>query len=151
MQETKRRNKNIANNYQLSYGQSQPSQNMPQSIPQFQSQQFFPQPQGNVYTINNSLEVANVPMSAGLSVALCLSKGLLYLKSMQNGNPIFMAYKIMPYDNTKENQQNNQSNQNDVLNALVESFQKCQERLNILEKEVKTLKKNDGGKINELI
>lgn len=60
----------MANNYQLSYGQSQPSQNMPQSIPQFQSQQFFPQPQGNVYTINNSLEVANVPMSAGLSVAL---------------------------------------------------------------------------------
>ena len=141
----------MANNYQLSYGQSQPSQNMPQSIPQFQSQQFFPHPQGNVYTINNSLEVANVPMSAGLSVALCLSEGLLYLKSMQNGNPIFMAYKIMPYDNTKENQQNNQSNQNDVLNALVESFQKCQERLNILEKEVKTLKKNDGGKINELI
>lgn len=141
----------MANNYQLSYGQSQPLQNMPQSIPQFQSQQFFPQPQGNVYTINNSLEVANVPMSAGLSVALCLSEGLLYLKSMQNGNPMFMAYKIMPYDNTKENQQNNQSNQNDVLNALVESFQKCQERLNILEKEVKTLKKNDGGKINELI
>ena len=34
----------MANNYQLSYGQSQPSQNMPQSIPQFQSQQFFPQP-----------------------------------------------------------------------------------------------------------
>ena len=141
----------MANNYQLSYGQPQPSQNMPQSMPQFQSQQFFPQPQGTVYTINNSLEVANVPMSAGLSVALCLSEGLLYLKSMQNGNPMFMAYKIMPYDNTKENQQNNQSNQNDVLNALVESFQKCQERLNILEKEVKTLKKNDGGKINELI
>lgn len=141
----------MANNYQLSYGQPQPSQNMPQSMPQFQLQQFFPQPQGNVYTINNSLEVANVPMSAGLSVALCLSEGLLYLKSMQNGNPMFMAYKIMPYDNTKENQQNNQPNQNDVLNALVESFQKCQERLNILEKEVKTLKKNDGGKINELI
>lgn len=136
----------MANNYQFQYGQPQQSQSQP-----FQSQQFFPQPQGNVYTINNSLEVANVPMSAGLSVALCLSEGLLYLKSMQNGNPMFMAYKIMPYDNTKENQQNNQSNQNDVLNALVESFQKCQERLNILEKEVKALKKNDGGKINELI
>lgn len=135
----------MPSNYQLPYNQQ--SQNMPS----FQSQQFFPQPQGNVYTINNSLEVANVPMSAGLSVALCLSEGLLYLKSMQNGNPMFMAYKIMPYDNTKENQQNNQPNQNDVLNALVENFQKCQERLNILEKEVKTLKKNDGGKINELI
>ena len=135
----------MPSNYQLPYNQQ--SQNMPS----FQSQQFFPQPQGNVYTINNSLEVANVPMGAGLSVALCLSEGLLYLKSMQNGNPMFMAYKIMPYDNTKENQQNNQPNQNDVLNTLVESFQKCQERLNILEKEVKTLKKNDGGKINELI
>lgn len=94
-------------------------------MPPFQSQQFFPQPQGNVYTINNSLEVANVPMSAGLSVALCLSEGLLYLKSMQNGNPMFMAYKIIPYDNVKDNQNNGNSNNsnagqiNEVLGNLM--------------------------------
>ena len=62
------------NNYQFPYSQQA------QSIGQYQPQQLFPQPQGNGYTINNSLEVANVPMSGGLSVALCLSEGLLYLK-----------------------------------------------------------------------
>lgn len=29
-----------------------------------QPQQLFPQPQGNVYTINNTLEVANIPAGA---------------------------------------------------------------------------------------
>ena len=136
--------------YQIPYNQAQTNSN----IPQFQSQQFFPQPQGNVYTINNSLEVANVPMSAGLSVALCMSEGLLYLKSMQNGNPMFMAYKIIPYDNTKDNQQNNQqsqSNQNEWVNVIVENFQKLQEKVKHLEEEVENFKKGSGGKINELI
>ena len=136
--------------YQIPYNQAQTNSN----IPQFQSQQFFPQPQGNVYTINNSLEVANVPMSAGLSVALCMSEGLLYLKSMQNGNPMFMAYKIVPYDNTKDSQQNNQqgqSNQNEWLGVIVENFQKLQEKVKHLEEEVENFKKGSGGKINELI
>lgn len=124
---------------------------------QYQPQQLFPQPQGNVYTINNSLEVANVPMSSGLSVALCLSEGLLYLKSMQNGNPIFMAYKITPYDNNPNSNQNiksnsTSSNQQDVLNALVTEFQKQREKINNLENEISELKKSSsGGKINELI
>ena len=93
-------------------------------------------------------------MSAGLSVALCMSEGLLYLKSMQNGNPMFMAYKIIPYDNTKDNQQNNQqsqSNQNEWLGVIVENFQKLQEKVKHLEEEVENFKKGSGGKINELI
>lgn len=61
-------------------------------------QQFFPQPQGNAYLINNSLEVANVPASGAITLALCTNENLLYLKSMQNGNPVFMAYKITPYE-----------------------------------------------------
>lgn len=62
-----------------------------------QPQQLFPQPQGNVYTINNTLEVANIPAGAGLSVALCLNEGLVYIKSLQNGQPMFWAYKLIPY------------------------------------------------------
>lgn len=64
----------------------------------FQAQQFFPQPQGNVYLINNSLEVANVPVGAGMSVAICMSEGILYVKAMQNGNPIFQTYRMTPYE-----------------------------------------------------
>ena len=54
---------------------------------QFQQQNvqpLFPQPQGNVYNINSTLEVANVPVGAGISVALCLNEGVMYIKTMQN-------------------------------------------------------------------
>lgn len=125
------------NSYQFPYNQ--------QSLPMTQSYQpqpLFPQPQGNVYTINNSLEVANVPMSGGLSVALCLSEGLLYLKSMQNGNPMFMAYKITPYDNNTNNSNSNSNNQQDVLNALVSEFQKQRDKISELENEINAIKKN---------
>lgn len=61
------------------------------------TQQFFPQPQGNVYAINNTLEVANVPAGSGLTVALCIPEELMYVKSIQNGQPMFLAYKLIPY------------------------------------------------------
>lgn len=60
--------------------------------------QLFPQPQGNVYMINNSLEVANIPIGAGLSFAYCANEGLLYIKALQNGNPIFLTYRMTPYE-----------------------------------------------------
>ena len=69
-----------------------------------QIQQMFPQPQGSVYSIGAPLEIGNVPIgSTGLSVALCLNENLMYIKSFQGGNPVIMAYKIIPYaaDDTK--------------------------------------------------
>lgn len=73
-----------------------------------QPQPMFPQPNGNVYLINNSLEVANVPAGAGITAALCSSENLLYLKTVQNGVPTFLAYKLVPYtDSPKMNQKEN--------------------------------------------
>lgn len=63
----------------------------------YPQQPMFPQPQGNVYVIQNSLEVANIPAGAGVTVALCLQENLLYMKSMQNGMPVFLAYKLTPF------------------------------------------------------
>ena len=42
-------------------------------IPNFYgaSQPMFPQPNGNIYVISNSLEVANVPAGAGITAAIC--------------------------------------------------------------------------------
>lgn len=64
----------------------------------YQATQYFPQPQGNVYFINNSLEVANIPMGSQLSVVLCPSEGTMYVKTLQGGAPTLMVYKIEPYE-----------------------------------------------------
>ena len=97
----------------------------------YPQQQFFPQPQGNAYLINSSLEVANVPAGGGVTLALCQPENLLYLKSMQNGNPVFMAYKISPYEKEPISNQ-------------------YEDRIKALEEEITKLKKG-GGKFNDLV
>ena len=78
-------------------------QQIPQSlIGQNNVQPLFPQPQGNVYNINSTLEVANVPVGAGVSVALCMPENTMFIKTMQNVNPMFYPYKILPYSNEAE-------------------------------------------------
>lgn len=96
-----------------------------------QQQQFFPQPQGNAYLINSSLEVANIPISGSITLALCTSENLLYLKSMQNGNPVFLAYKITPYEKEPVAQ-----NYESRIKALEDQLKKIQ---------------TDGGKFNDLL
>lgn len=104
---------------------------------QFQQnvQPLFPQPQGNVYNINSTLEVANVPVGAGISVALCLNEGFMYIKSMQNGNPLFWAYKITPYDNTNPVEEK-------VENPFEEQFKNYDTRFANLEQQVETIQKS---------
>ena len=64
-----------------------------------QIQQMFPQPQGSVYSINSPIDIGNVPIgSTGLSLALCLNEGLMYIKSFQNGSPVIVTYKIIPHN-----------------------------------------------------
>lgn len=111
------------------YGPTQP----------YQSTQYFPQPQGNVYMINNSLEVANVPMGAGISVALCPSEGILYLKSMQNGSPTLMAYKMAPYDSNQNNFKPNQPQS--AQSSQKQEMLKYDERLSQLEQQIEQIRK----------
>ena len=129
---------------------NQPFAPMPQNFnqsPQQNIQPLFPQPQGNVYTINSTLEVANVPVGAGISIALCLNEGFMYIKTIQNGNPLFWAYKITPYDNAKqpENQQEQKAEENPVAVQL----EQYNNRFLNLEKQVddikKTIKKSSKG------
>lgn len=61
--------------------------------------QFFPQPQGSVYMLNNSNEIATVPVgTTGVSAAICLAEGVLYLKAMQNNNPMLLRYRLSSLD-----------------------------------------------------
>lgn len=112
-----------------------------QTMPQYyqQTQQLFPTPQGNVYFINNSLEIANIPMGTGFSAALCLSEKLLYLKTLQNGNPMLLVYNLEPYKNNEEN------NENDSIELILKKYD---ERLSDLEKRINKI--INGGKLNEV-
>ena len=102
-----------------------PYQSAYNPTPTVQSQQYFPQPQGNAYLINNSLEIANIPISGAITLALCTSENLLYVKSMQNGNPVFLVYKVQPYEKENPNKE-------------------YEDRITVLENEIQELKK--GGK-----
>ena len=113
------------------------NQGMPQQIPTQNVQPLFPQPQGNVYNINSTLEVANVPVGAGISVALCMPENVMFIKTMQNGNPLFYPYKIMPFNNEVETSAPAQERKEDIA----EQMESCIKRLDELEALVKTKKK----------
>ena len=98
----------------------------------YPQQPMFPQPQGNVYVIQNSLEVANIPAGAGITAALCLQENLLYMKSMQNGMPVFLAYKLSPYTDSPK--------------PTTDAGPTMEERMNVLEKQIKTILDTLGGK-----
>lgn len=138
----------MAYNYNLN-PTSVPQQNQiqQQAQPQMMFQQqnvqpLFPQPQGNVYNINSTLEVANVPVGAGISVALCLPENVMYIKTMQNGNPLFYPYKIVPYTNEEQNsnQQTNAPQENDSNKQIIEQLQQCNLKINQLEEDFNSFK-----------
>lgn len=124
----------------MNFNMQQPSIGT-QAMPQYyqQTPQLFPTPQGNVYFINNSLEIANIPMGTGFSAALCLSEKLLYLKTLQNGNPMLLVYNLEPYKNNEEN------NENDSIELILKKYD---ERLSDLEKRINKI--INGGKLNEV-
>ena len=124
----------MAYNFQPQQGFQQTPQ--PQLMNQGNVQPLFPQPQGNVYNINSTLEVANVPVGAGISVALCMAENTMFIKTMQNGNPMFYPYKILPYANEAEQTVQKQEEPN-----YSEQIRSCCERIAALEEQVKTKKK----------
>lgn len=95
----------INTNSYMSYNQSN-------NFQPYQATQYFPQPQGSIYMIGSSNDVANVPVGAGLSAAICLREGLIYLKTIQNGSPMLLGYRLSPLENNPLAQDNTTSNQN---------------------------------------
>lgn len=136
---------------QVNMPQPQPSQ-VQQFNPQILNQNvqpLFPQPSGNVYNINSTLEVANVPVGAGISVALCLPENVMYIKTMQNGNPLFYPYKILPFTNSEQKAQEScaaaPSVEDEPFKALAAQVETCNTKINTLEEQFKALNKDRGG------
>ena len=97
-----------------------------QQLPnQFQNH-LFPQPTGNVYTINSSNELSNIPVGVGLTVVLCMNEGLLYLKTIQNGNPVVWSYKLNSTEEAKQTATEVNLNENDILINLENRISKLE-------------------------
>ena len=112
----------------------------------YQATQYFPQPQGSIYMIGSSNDVANVPVGAGLSAAICLREGLIYLKTIQNGSPMLLGYKLSPLEgNTTIQEQKIQSNSNQTSISALESTLE-QRILSVLEEFETRLKKLEEDK-----
>lgn len=121
-----------------------------------QIQQMFPQPQGSVYSINSPLEIGNVPIgSTGLSVAMCLSEDIMYIKSFQNGSPVIMAYSIKPYQKNHQDHQDDKTQPEQVTDNRQELFKDFDVRINKLEKAISELlqpkQQPAGGKFDGLV
>lgn len=121
------------------------TQQLYQTPTQYQSvqptqQPLFPQSQGNVFFINTSSEIQNIPITNGISAAICLSENILYLKTFQNGSPAIVAYRLSAFESIASQEPKTENS----LTTLIQNFES---RLKKLE-ESNTKK---GGKLNELI
>ena len=85
---------------------------------------MFLTPQGNVYIIDSAVEVANVPMGTGMSVAICPTENLMYLKMYQNGAPTISAYTLAPYE-----QPTNNANIEKVLQNITQRLEKIEKSI----------------------
>lgn len=97
---------------------------------------MFLTPQGNVYIVDSALEVANVPMGTGMSVAICPTENLMYLKMYQNGAPTISAYTLAPYE-----QPTNNANIEKVLQNITQRLEKIE----------KTISSKKEDKLSELL
>lgn len=148
----------MANNYQNfqfnPQGSSQFAQstNNPLNQPVLQNQInqpypgqiVFPQPVGNVYNLNSASDIGNVPFGGNVSVGLCLSENIVYIKSLQNGTPMILGYKLSPLENLNTNQ--TVQNSDNRLEELIATLNENNKKIDLLEKQVAKIKEKIGGK-----
>ena len=112
----------------------------------YPGQIVFPQPVGNVYNLNSANDVGNIPFGGNVSVGLCLSENIIYIKTLQNGNPMLLGYKLTPIENLNSINQNNISSDN-RLEELIATLNENNKKIDLLEKQVAKIKEKIGGKV----
>ena len=115
----------------------------------FQQANFFPQPVGNVYSLNTASEIGNIPIGAGISVGLCLNENMMFIKSFQNGAPMLLSYQLNAGDGLGAT-----STDDSVLEAaetknkkLIEIIERYDDKIKNLEAQMSRLRERVGGKV----
>lgn len=129
--------------YQNSYLQ----QPQPQQPPQPQRpQQFFAQPSGQLFSINNANELQNIPVQENsISAIINPNDNMLYLKSFQNGRPMILDYKLVasgPVQQEKEEakiqtpivEEKKEDDLKETIADLVKTIKQMSNRIEELEK-----------------
>lgn len=111
----------------------------------YPGQIVFPQPVGNVYNLNSASDIGNVPFGGNVSVGLCLSENIVYIKSLQNGTPMILSYKLSPLENLNTNQ--TVQNSDNRLEELIATLNENNKKIDLLEKQVSKIKEKIGGKV----
>ncbi len=143
----------LINQQNQQFGQMTQQQQLPQSQPvnSFPTQTIFPQPVGSLYNLNTASEIGNIPTGTDLSVGLCLQEGVMYLKTLQNGAPVLLGYKLSPLgesSNSSNNQiEENQNNDNLDIKKIGNILKSYEEKIDKIEREVKNIREKVGGKI----
>ena len=127
-------NFNFSNNYPNNLQNNLNSLNN-QTLSQMPQSQLFLQPQGNIYMLNNASEISNVPVGSGISAAISLTENILYLKSLQNGVPMIISYKLTPFENIQSQSQPQTQSLNNISNKENNQLdEKLLERIEKIEK-----------------
>lgn len=135
----------MANNYSnYPLNQQQGNQMVQQMYPTMVNvPSFFPQPIGNVYSLQTASEIGNIPAGNGLSVGLCLSEGVMYIKSLQNGTPVLVEYYLKTNDGGRA-QTEQEDSQNEEVKKIYIILSKYEEKISKLEAQIKQIKTKGG-------
>lgn len=130
-------------NYHFNQQNPQPQQsipNMQMSMPQYTQPNIFLQPVGNLFSLSTASDINNVPAGANVSVGLCLSENLMYIKSFQNGAPMLLGYRLTPIEGTV-------SSSGATDESPASASKDYEERFARIEEQLLKIREKLGGKI----
>ena len=115
------------------------------------NQPLFPSPTGSVYSLNTGSDIGNIPAGVGISVGLCLPENVMYIKALQNGNPMLLGYRLSPIEGSP-NLQSSEDKDNDTSELikenkkLIEVLKGHDEKIQMIEAQLAKMKEKIGGK-----
>lgn len=105
-----------------------PNVNMMNTAPtqQFTQQFVFPQPIGSVYNLNTAADIGNIPTGSNVTVGLCLNENILQVKTLQNGVPSLLSYRLSPMESQGITQTETQKVNTDNYAQIVERLERIE-------------------------